>query len=295
MGIFVQYSLWLALISNEKGMEKNVENFSKISKNYEETAVVQESASDILLGILNIRQTDDVLDLGCGPGHLTKKIRETSRGRVAGVDAAEGMIAKAKDSYGQDSIEFRKCAAEHIEFKGEFDVIFCNSAFQWFKPPEPVIKKSFQALKENGRIGIQAPAKQIYSPNFIKAVEQVQIDSRTRDIFSHFHSPWFFLETSDDYKTLFESLGFNVPYSRIYKVESIHTPKETCEIFDSGASAGYLNQKYYEMPITNEYIKDFRQIVKDAFGKQANEMGKIELIFYRIYLVAENNTNGNKG
>ena len=79
MGIFVQYSLWLALISNEKGMEKNVENFSKISKNYEETAVVQESASDILLGILNIRQTDDVLDLGCGPGHLRSEERRVGK------------------------------------------------------------------------------------------------------------------------------------------------------------------------------------------------------------------------
>jgi trans-aconitate methyltransferase len=263
-----------------------VATFSKISQNYEQAAVVQRSASDILLGILDIKATDDVLDLGCGPGHLTKRIREISKGRVVGVDAAEGMISKAKESYGLDSIEFQTCSAEDIEFKGEFDAIFCNSAFQWFKPPEPVIKNCFQALRENGRIGIQAPAKWIYSPNFINAVEKVQVDSRTRDMFSHFHSPWFFLETSTEYKSLFESLGFNVVYSQIDKVVSSHTPEETYKIFDSGASVGYLNQKHYEIPLTDEYIKDFRRTVREAFEKQANRMGNVELTFYRIYLVA---------
>jgi trans-aconitate methyltransferase len=267
-------------------MERTVATFSKISENYKQTAVVQRSASDILLSILDIKETDDVLDLGCGPGHLTKRIREISKGRVVGVDAAEGMISKAKESYWLDSIEFQTCAAEDIKFKGEFDAIFCNSAFQWFKPPEPVIRHCFQALRENGRIGIQAPAKRTYSPNFIKAVEKVQVDSRTRYMFSHFHSPWFFLETSNEYESLFESLGFNVVYSQIDKVVSSHTPEETYKIFNSGASVGYLNQKHYEIPLTDEYIKKFQRTVRDVFEKQANSMGNVELTFYRIYLVA---------
>jgi trans-aconitate methyltransferase len=264
-----------------------VATFSKISQNYVQTAVVQRSASDMLLGILDIKVTDDVLDLGCGPGHLTKRIREISTGRVVGVDAAEGMISKAKASYGLDSIEFQKCAAEDIEFKREFDIIFCNSAFQWFKPPEPVIRNCFQTLRENGRIGIQAPAKRIYSPNFIKAIENIQGDSRTRYMFSHFHSPWFFLETSNEYESLFESWGFNVDYSQIDKVVSSHSPEETYKIFDSGASVGYLNQKHYDIPLTDEYIRNFRRIVRDAFEKQANRTGNVELTFYRLYLVAK--------
>jgi len=264
-----------------------VTDFSKISWHYEKTSVVQKSASDILLNLLNIKETDDVFDLGCGPGHLTKKIREISKGKVVGVDAAKGMIGKANELYGQDAIEFQICAAEHIEFKGEFDVIFCNSAFQWFKPPEPILKKCFQALKESGRIGIQAPAKQIYSPNFIRAIEQVQVVNRTKDIFSKFHSPWFFLETSDEYKSLFESFGFNVIHSQIDKVVSSHTPEETYKIFNSGASAGYLNPEYYETSITEHYINNFRQIVRKAFENQKSNDGKVELIFYRIYLIAE--------
>jgi len=264
-----------------------VKDFSTISQDYENTALVQKSASDILLELLDIQETDDILDLGCGPGHLTKKIRERTRGKIIGIDSAEGMIRKAKEVYCEDGIEFRHCEAGQIDFHEEFDVIFCNSAFQWFKPPGRILKKCFQALKKNGKIGIQAPAKHTYSPNFIKAVEQVHLDSRTKNIFAHFHSPWFFLETSDEYKSLFEASGFIVHHSQIDKVMSFHTPEETYKIFDSGASAGYLNQNYYEVQLTEEYISAFQQIIKEAFKRQANKEGKVELIFYRIYLVAE--------
>ena len=53
-------------------------DFSKISKNYKKKGVIQKSASDFLLGLLDIKEIDDVLDLGCGPGHLTKLIRKIS-------------------------------------------------------------------------------------------------------------------------------------------------------------------------------------------------------------------------
>ena len=57
-------------------------------------------------------------------------------------------------------------------------------------------------------------------------------------------------------------------------------------IFESGAAAGYLNQKYYEMRIDERYSKAFREIVKGSFHHQANERGTVELVFNRIYLIA---------
>jgi len=45
-------------------------NFSEISQKYESDSVVQKSASDILFDLLDIQAKDDVLDLGCGTGHI---------------------------------------------------------------------------------------------------------------------------------------------------------------------------------------------------------------------------------
>ena len=55
-------------------------DFSEIAKDYEELATIQKSASEILLNLLKIKENDDVLDLGCGTGHLTRKIRNLQRG-----------------------------------------------------------------------------------------------------------------------------------------------------------------------------------------------------------------------
>lgn len=262
-------------------------DFSRIAEHYEKTSVVQRSASDELIELLQIKETDDVLDLACGTGHSTRKIREITRGRVVGIDSAGGMIKRAKELCGNCRIDFRTCKAEQMPFVEEFDVVFCNSAFQWFNPPGPVLKMCYRALREGGRAGIQAPARKTYSPNLVKAIEQVQIDGRTRDIFAHFRSPWFFLERSEEYKSLFESFGFRVLYSRIKKVASYHAPEEVYDIFDSGASAGYLDPRNYDVPLTEEFKMSFEKIVRGAFEKQADESGRVELVFYRIYLVAE--------
>jgi len=146
-------------------------NFSEIAKRYEENSIVQTSAGEKLLKLLNIGEFEDVLDLGCGTGKLTAEIRKLTKGRVVGVDVSEGMIEEARKN--ASDVEFIVKAAEEIDFKEEFDVIFCNSAFQWFNPHK-ALERCFKALKPGGRIGVQAPAKKNYCPNFIKAIKEVK-------------------------------------------------------------------------------------------------------------------------
>lgn len=69
--------------------------FSKIASKYEELSLVQKSAGDMLIALLEITKDDDVLDIVCGTGHLTKKIREITKGMVVGIDSSEGMIREA--------------------------------------------------------------------------------------------------------------------------------------------------------------------------------------------------------
>jgi ubiquinone/menaquinone biosynthesis C-methylase UbiE len=261
-------------------------NFSEIATKYEKDSLVQKSAAEILVGLIGIGENDNVLDLGCGTGHLTKRLKEMTNGKVVGVDSSEGMIREASRGKDGRDIIFEVKKAEELNYEDFFDVVFCNSSFQWFKNPEPVINNCYRALRKNGRMGIQAPAKNIYCSNFIQAVEMVRNNPRTRETFAYFKNPWFFLETEEEYKSLFERAEFNVPFSRIEEVKTLHTPEEVFKIFESGAAAGYLNQDFYEVPIDKEYVENFRKIIKDVFNTQADEKGFVELIFNRIYLVA---------
>lgn len=261
-------------------------NFNEISKKYEHDSLVQRSASDILLNFLNIQEDDDVLDLGCGTGHISKLIKEKTHGNVVGVDPSLGMIENARERFSSQNITFRVCSAEQLDYKNDFNVIFCNSAFQWFTDPAKALSACYDSLKINGRMAIQAPAKDDYCPNFIQAIRDVKNHQLTCNTFAHFNPPWFFRNTADEYTELFIKSKFAVNNSEIVEVSSDHSVKEAIRIFESGAAAGYLNQRYYSTPISQDYIDAFRSVITSSFEHQADEMEQIKLTFYRIYLLA---------
>jgi trans-aconitate methyltransferase len=62
--------------------------FATLSARYQQRATLQQSASQTLFALLAIQPTEAVLDLGCGPGHLTCQI---------GVEQAVTLLANFKD------------------------------------------------------------------------------------------------------------------------------------------------------------------------------------------------------
>lgn len=261
-------------------------DFTGIAARYERDSLIQKSAAEKLFSLLAISGNDNVLDLGCGTGNLTRKIRGMTTGRVAGIDPSEGMIGAADNQGEHDNISYAVNRAEEFDIMNEFDVIFCNSAFQWFQNPHHALRNCHSALHKGGRMGIQAPARLIYCPNFVSAVEAVARSPLTRETFAGFNAPWIFLETANEYESLFADAGFSVPFARIEELKTLHTADEVMTIFESGAAAGYLNQAFYEPRIDPEYAENFRRLVKEEFAGQARENGLVELLFNRIYLVA---------
>ncbi len=102
--------------------------FDKVASQYQEKALVQKAAAGKLLGLLGIGAKEDVLDVGCGPGHITNRIKGMTIGQVVGTDISAGMIAQATAKY--PAITFRQLAAEALDYDQTFDVVFCNSSMQ---------------------------------------------------------------------------------------------------------------------------------------------------------------------
>ncbi len=261
-------------------------DFTGISGTYSKKSVVQKAASDILINMLNIQKGDDILDIGCGTGKITRKLADLTTGRVVGIDPSQGMISMANEENIAKNIEYRVQSAEAIHFNNEFDIIFCNSALQWFKDLNRVAENFNNSLKKSGKIAIQAPASKNYCPNFLEGIENVRTNPLTRLIFKSFKSPFYFADTEAEYREIFEKVGLIVKKCWFEEIESYHTPDEVFDIFSSGAAAGYINQDYYEETFTEEYVLNFQQIMKEAFAHQADEEGSVKLIFIRIYILA---------
>jgi ubiquinone/menaquinone biosynthesis C-methylase UbiE len=263
-------------------------NFDSKATIYEQNALVQKSASEVLLGLMSIREDEDVLDLGCGSGRTTREIGLLTKGLVLGTDISEGMIDEAiHKNHAQLNVHYLVKDAECLGFTDKFDVVYCNSTFQWFSNPEKVLKQCFTALKADGRMGIQAPATSMYCPNFVAAVEKVRIYPATKATFGFFKNPWMFLESEEEYRKLFERCGFEVVKCKIIEESTRYTTDQVFGIYQSGAENGYLNQSFYTVPLTDEYVETFRSLIKKGFKEQADESGTVDLKFNRIYLVAK--------
>ncbi len=265
-------------------------NFNSKASTYANSALVQKQTTEILLKLLSIQPKEDVLDLGCGPGHITKKISQITEGTVLGIDVSQGMIEQAINSSQEFSnLRYSVMDAENLELPTNFDVIICGSTFQWFQKPENVLTRCFNVLKQGGRIGIQAPATQLFCPNFVEAIEKVRMHPLTREIFKHFKSPWFFLESKEEYEQLFKNCGFDIIYSELKAESNLFSIEQAYKVYQSGAENGYLNQSFYTVSLTDEYINDFRELVIEALKEQSNSSGMVDLKFNRIYIIAKKN------
>lgn len=260
-------------------------DFSSIARIYRQTATAQKSAAERLFWMLGIERRDDVLDLGCGTGHLAQEIRVLTDGRVVGVDLSPEMIASARDA-APHTIEFIVGAAETLDMPGQFDAILCNSAFQWFTDEPRALANCFAALRRGGRMAMQAPARTEFCPQFVHAVGTLAADPRTAETWGHFRTPWTFYETGEEYGRLFDAAGFSVVAAEMEQLREHTTPERALEMFESGAAAGYLNPGCYDVPLTPRYADSARELILRDFRAQASANGLVELLFSRVYVLA---------
>lgn len=262
-------------------------DFSTISTSYREKSLVQASAGQELIGLLPLTGQEDILDIGCGPGHLTATLRGLTAGRVVGIDQAAGMIRQAREQNAKRDIEFQVMDSERMPFADEFDAIFCNSVCQWFTKPAATLQKFHRVLRPAGRVAMQAPATHNYGPNFIKAIDHCRRSAEIDALFAGFRSPWFFLDSAPEYQALFEEAGFTVHNCRLAEVHQSYSPAQAFDVFNSGAAAGYLNPAYFSAPLPADFADQVLQGVRESLAEQAAANGEIDLVFYRIFVLAQ--------
>jgi trans-aconitate methyltransferase len=260
-------------------------DFSTIASFYREKSLVQANAGKQLIELLEIAPDADILDVGCGTGNLTAELRGITCGRVVAIDPAEGMIRQAQALYGRHAIDFRMTDGDALPFDNEFDLIFCSSVFQWFREPAGTLARFAKALRPGGLVGIQAPATRRFCPNFLAAIARCLRAPRLATLFAGFRSPWFFLESPHEYRTLFEQAGFSVTHCRIAETHQRCSVDKAIDIFNSGAAAGFLNQSNYGEPLPADFIELVMEEVRASFEEQADASGEIDLVFHRLFAV----------
>ncbi len=118
-----------------------------------------------LIDLLDPKPGERILDLGCGPGQLTRKIAERGA-QVVGLDASPEMIGQARQNYPHLSFVLEDAA--RMMFQSEFDAVFSNAALHWMLDMAGVANRVACALRRGGRFVAELGGK-----GNIKEIERV--------------------------------------------------------------------------------------------------------------------------
>ncbi|MES2146796.1 MAG: methyltransferase domain-containing protein [Pseudomonadota bacterium] len=105
-------------------------------------AALGEAAFDLL----DPHPGEEILDIGCGDGTLTLKIRD-SGASVVGIDNSESMIAAARSK----GLDARLMDAAELKFTEAFDAAFSNATLHWILAKNRAARAIWFALKPGGR------------------------------------------------------------------------------------------------------------------------------------------------
>jgi SAM-dependent methyltransferase len=100
---------------------------------------------------LNLQPSESLLDIGTGPGDFPLRLRRAGHlGRLVGIDASPGMIAKAK-SAGED-VEFLQADAQSLPFPDDsFDLVTARHMLYHVPDIPKALREIHRILRPGGR------------------------------------------------------------------------------------------------------------------------------------------------
>jgi trans-aconitate methyltransferase len=171
---------------------------------YAEHAHFVPALGQAVLDLLNPQPGERVLDLGCGDGALSEKIKAAGA-IVVGVDASPDMIAAARNR----GVDAQVMDGSNLSFNAEFDAVFSNAALHWMKSdPSAVVEGVRRALKPGGRFAGEMGGH----GNVAAIIAALRAVLRRRGVSNAATiNPWYF-PSPDDYRARLERAGFAVEY-----------------------------------------------------------------------------------
>jgi trans-aconitate 2-methyltransferase len=133
-----------------------------------------------LLGRIGVEAAARVVDLGCGPGNLTRGLTEFwPDARVTGVDSSAAMIEAAKPVEIEGRLDFVIGDVATWEPDGPVDVVIANSVLHWVPGHVELIARIASWLPSGGVFAFQVPDN-FDSPSHL-AIRDLRLSPKWRD------------------------------------------------------------------------------------------------------------------
>ena len=150
------------------------------------------------LDLLDPQPGEHILDVGCGDGTLTLKIKEMGAD-VVGIDNSLSMVAAAKAK----GLDARLMDAAELRFSEAFDAVFSNATLHWVLDKERAARAIWFALKPGGRFAGEMGG----AGNLARLREALDEELVLRGFGPPTYAAnWY--PTPEEFTALYESVGF---------------------------------------------------------------------------------------
>jgi SAM-dependent methyltransferase len=111
---------------------------------------------ELAIEMLELSETDTVLDVACGPGNFTRAFAPVAgEGLVIGTDASSAMLARAVDETRAQNVAYVRADAAHMPFRDEsFDAVACFAALYLIEDPFGALDEIVRVLAPGGRVAV---------------------------------------------------------------------------------------------------------------------------------------------
>ncbi len=216
-----------------------------------------------LIGKLNLKGDESVLDIGCGDGRVTLVLaKQVSKGHVVGIDSSQSMIALAQKRLRESDCRntaFAVADATALPFEDRFDLVFSNAALHWTRNHSAVLNGVNRSLKPSGYVLMQMGGRG-NAQNLIDIIDGVRIRRKWRSHFDGFRFAYGFYGVHE-YTGWLADAGLHAT-----RVEEI--PKTLRQQGKAGL-AGWIRTTW--LPYTQRVPENLREVfiseVVDAYVK----------------------------
>jgi malonyl-CoA O-methyltransferase len=125
--------------------------FERAAASYDQHAGLQQAMADELLTLVE-GAPEAILELGCGTGLLTARLRERfPRATIEAVDFAVAMLERARRRV--PDARFRLADLEELEWPpASVDLVISNASAQWLAEPQRTLGRLAAALGPGGQL-----------------------------------------------------------------------------------------------------------------------------------------------
>jgi trans-aconitate 2-methyltransferase len=233
-----------------------------------------------LLAQVRVEQPTLVVDLGCGPGHLTRAAADRwPEARVLGIDHSANMLDQAQPLAVPGHLEFELADIEAWTPPEPVDLILSNAALQWVRHHDRLLPRLCRMLAPGGTLAVQVP--DFFHMPAHAAIDAVAAEPEWAARLREAGVPRDSVQPIAWYVQRLIELGFVVNSWQTTYVHVLRGENAVLEWFKGSALRPFL--ALLDAPSTARFLGEVNRRLKAAYPM---ENGVTLLPFPRLFLVA---------